>query len=160
MWEYEEPFPAWKAATYEVDPSLVHDGNVTIQTTGRVKAPFFVQHFKVTPAGSHSINFAVRPVSFSESVAFLFIARNVGLEDPPDGFRVFQELLWEQDREILENQWPKVVPMDLRAEMHVSPTDVVSVAYRRYLRAVALGSTELERLHGKVGLDTLERDHA
>jgi phenylpropionate dioxygenase-like ring-hydroxylating dioxygenase large terminal subunit len=71
MWEYEEPFPEWKARIYDVEPRLIHDGTVTIRTTGHVKAPFFLQHFKVTPAGSHSINFAIQPVSLSESMAYL-----------------------------------------------------------------------------------------
>jgi phenylpropionate dioxygenase-like ring-hydroxylating dioxygenase large terminal subunit len=158
-WEYEEPFPEWKAKVYEVDAALIHDGTVTIRTTGRVKNPFFVQQFKFTPVGSHSINFAVQPVSPSESIAYLVIARNVGLAEPPDGFRVFQELLWEQDREILENQQPKAVPLSLKEEMHVSPTDVVNVAYRRYLIAIAQGATGLGQLHGKVGLDSLETDN-
>jgi phenylpropionate dioxygenase-like ring-hydroxylating dioxygenase large terminal subunit len=158
MWEYEEPFPEWKAKVYEVDSSLIHNGTVTIRTTGRVKSPFFVQHFKVTPVGSHSINFAVQPVSPTESIAYLAIARDVGLSEPPDGFRVFQELLWDQDREILENQHPKSVPLSLKEEMHVSPTDVVNVAYRRYLIAIAQGGTSLRDLQGKIGLDTLETD--
>lgn len=158
MWRYEEPFPAWKAATYEVDPSLIHDGNVTIETTGFVKAPFFVQHYKVTPVGIHSINFAVQPVSDSESIAYLFIARNVALAEAADGFRIFQDVVWAQDAEILENQHPKIIPLNLREEMHVSPTDLVNVAYRRYLRAVAIGGDAVRRLEGKVGLDALETD--
>lgn len=157
-WEYQEPFPEWKATIYEVDPDLIHDGAVTIRTKGRVKAPFFVQHYKVTPVGSHSINFAVQPVSETEAIAYLFVARNVSLAEAPDGFRVFQELLWAQDKEILENQRPPAVPLNLRDEMHVSPTDVINVAYRRYLRAVALSEREQARLAGPVGLDTLETD--
>ncbi len=48
--------------------------------------------------------------------------------------RRFQQLIFGQDKPILENQFPKRVPLDLTAEMPVR-ADQASVAYRRRLAA-------------------------
>jgi phenylpropionate dioxygenase-like ring-hydroxylating dioxygenase large terminal subunit len=49
----------------------------------------------------------------------------------------FQQLIFLQDRIILENQRPRLLPLDPRAEI---PTraDISSVAYRRWLKEKGL----------------------
>ena len=56
--------------------------------------------------------------------------------------RIFSQLIFAQDKPILENQRPRKLPLDLRAELPVR-SDASSIAYRRWLHAcgVTYGTT-------------------
>jgi phenylpropionate dioxygenase-like ring-hydroxylating dioxygenase large terminal subunit len=60
--------------------------------------------------------------------------------------RIFAQLIFAQDKPILENQLPKRLPLDLRAEVPVRG-DAASVAYRRWLHrlGVTYGTVPVER---------------
>ena len=62
---------------------------------------------------------------------------------PPTDLVRFQQLIFLQDRIILENQRPRLLPLDPRQEI---PTraDIMSVAYRRWLKekGVTFGTAE------------------
>jgi phenylpropionate dioxygenase-like ring-hydroxylating dioxygenase large terminal subunit len=51
--------------------------------------------------------------------------------------RIFSQLIFAQDKPILENQRPKRLPLDLRAELPVR-SDAASVAYRRWLQQLGV----------------------
>ncbi len=153
----EEPYPEWKREMYAVDPSLLNDGYVKVAYTSRVPAPFSVIGYKEAPSGDQVLFFNVCPVSDHESIAYLYMIRSVRLDEPDDEFREFQELLWDQDTRIVRSQRPEAVPLSLRAEMHVSPADVVNVGYRRMLIALARGEST-ESLTGRLDHDVLETD--
>jgi phenylpropionate dioxygenase-like ring-hydroxylating dioxygenase large terminal subunit len=54
-----------------------------------------------------------------------------GLDEP--GVRRFAQLIFSQDKPILENQLPKRLPLNPHAEIPVR-ADATSAAYRRWLR--------------------------
>ena len=63
--------------------------------------------------------------------------RNYAYEEPDEVFVQFQDLLIEQDREMVENQKPELLPLDLQAELHLN-TDRLSIAYRKRLRELGV----------------------
>jgi phenylpropionate dioxygenase-like ring-hydroxylating dioxygenase large terminal subunit len=53
-------------------------------------------------------------------------------ESSDTAIKAFQQKIFAQDKPILENQIPKRLPLDPRAEMPVR-ADKASIAYRRWL---------------------------
>ena len=51
--------------------------------------------------------------------------------------RRFQQMIFGQDKPILENQMPKKLPLDPRAETPIR-ADMSAIAYRRWLRELGL----------------------
>ncbi|MGM0876955.1 MAG: Rieske 2Fe-2S domain-containing protein [Bacillota bacterium] len=79
-----------------------------------------------------SMLFTVRPEEERKSTVFALVSRNYALEVPDQYFRDFQQLIIEQDTTIVESQKPEELPLDLQAELHLTP-DRVSIAYRKWL---------------------------
>ena len=73
----------------------------------------------------------VQPVSEEECNANMFLAM-IDDQNSDTAIRSFQLMIFAQDKPILENQIPKRLPLNLRAEMSVR-CDVLSTAYRRWL---------------------------
>jgi phenylpropionate dioxygenase-like ring-hydroxylating dioxygenase large terminal subunit len=55
----------------------------------------------------------------------------------PTAIRRFQQIIFGQDRPILENQFPKRLPLDPRAETPIR-ADKSSIVYRRWLTATGV----------------------
>ncbi len=79
----------------------------------------------------------VHPVNEKKSKAYMVMERNYAFEEDENVFIQFQDLLIEQDRVIVENQKPELLPLDLQAELHLK-SDRVSIAYRKLLKEVGL----------------------
>lgn len=79
----------------------------------------------------------VSPVNEEKSKAFMIMERNYALDEDEKVFVDFQDLLIEQDKIIVENQKPELLPLDLQAELHLK-SDRVSIAYRKMLKEVGL----------------------
>ncbi|MBP1966387.1 aromatic ring-hydroxylating oxygenase subunit alpha [Paenibacillus aceris] len=79
----------------------------------------------------------VLPETEQRSQAFMLKQRNYAYEEADDIFIRFQDLLIEQDREMVENQKPELLPLDLQAELHLN-TDRLSIAYRKRLRELGV----------------------
>lgn len=78
------------------------------------------------------------PLGAKKTRNFTIAARNYG--DPTDDyskFQEFQDLVYEQDREIVESQRPEELPEDLSFEMHLKGVDTLSITYRRWLKKLA-----------------------
>ena len=63
------------------------------------------------------------------------VARTKWVLDPDNSetvIRKFQQTIFGQDKPILENQYPKLLPLDPRAETPIR-ADKVAIAYRRWL---------------------------
>ncbi|RTE10586.1 aromatic ring-hydroxylating oxygenase subunit alpha [Paenibacillus whitsoniae] len=75
----------------------------------------------------------VLPVTESQSVAYMLKQRNYAYDEPDEVFIRFQDTLIEQDRVMVENQKPELLPLDLQAELHLK-ADRLSIAYRKRLR--------------------------
>ena len=58
-------------------------------------------------------------------------------ESSDSKLRDFQRSIFMQDKPVLESQIPKLLPLDLRAELH-TPADKASSAYRRHLTQLGI----------------------
>ncbi|MGM0875703.1 MAG: Rieske 2Fe-2S domain-containing protein [Bacillota bacterium] len=79
----------------------------------------------------------VLPVNEQKSTAFMIMERNYALDVDEKVFIDFQDKLIEQDRIIVENQKPELLPLDLQAELHLK-SDRVSIAYRKMLQEMGI----------------------
>jgi len=81
--------------------------------------------------------FTCQPQSPNQCTAYGLIARTYNLDQPDSVMQAFEEVLFNQDRPVIESQRPEQVPFDLAAELHLK-FDAVAVAYRRAMQAEGL----------------------
>ncbi|HTS74316.1 MAG TPA: aromatic ring-hydroxylating dioxygenase subunit alpha [Gaiellaceae bacterium] len=81
--------------------------------------------------------FVSQPVREDRCKGFLRIGRNYNFEQPDEVLRDFEDVIFDQDKRVVESQRPEQVPFDLAAELHLK-FDAVAVAYRRAMRAEGL----------------------
>ncbi|OAS13406.1 aromatic ring-hydroxylating oxygenase subunit alpha [Paenibacillus oryzisoli] len=79
----------------------------------------------------------VLPVTEQTSVAYMLKQRNYAYDERDEVFIQFQDRLIEQDRIMVENQKPELLPLDLQAELHLK-CDRLSIAYRKRLRELGV----------------------
>ncbi|NBD23240.1 aromatic ring-hydroxylating oxygenase subunit alpha [Paenibacillus glycinis] len=78
-----------------------------------------------------SIQLCVQPNEERRSAAYFLVTSNFDVDT--QAFVSYQELIFKQDVEVLENQKPEELPLDLQLEMHLR-SDRISIAYRSYLK--------------------------
>jgi phenylpropionate dioxygenase-like ring-hydroxylating dioxygenase large terminal subunit len=81
--------------------------------------------------------FASQPVAADRCAGYLAIGRNYNFEQPDEVLVEFENVIFGQDRRVVESQRPEQVPFDLAAELHLR-FDAVAVAYRRAMREQGL----------------------
>ncbi len=88
-----------------------------------------------------TILLTIRPVDENKSIAYGILSFNYdpGLSD--EEIVQFQNLIFAQDKPIVENQKPEELPLDLQVELSLV-CDRMSIAYRQYLKnlGVVLGT--------------------
>lgn len=109
----------------------------------KVIRPYTVALYKSNPIQKRRldvITLFVQPVDEENCIAHPYLCY---LKDGMEAatVRSFMQLIFAQDKPILENQVPKRLPLDPRAETPIR-ADAVSVSYRRWLRdrAVTYGA--------------------
>jgi phenylpropionate dioxygenase-like ring-hydroxylating dioxygenase large terminal subunit len=75
------------------------------------------------------------PTDEDECFVWLIVAINFGAELTEEKILYRQDIVFEQDRLIVESQRPARLPLDLNQEMHVR-SDLLGVEYRRWIRAL------------------------
>jgi vanillate O-demethylase monooxygenase subunit len=83
--------------------------------------------------------FASQPVDDDRCKGFLVIGRNYNHEQPDQVLVDFEDVIFGQDKRVVESQRPDRVPFDLADELHLR-FDAVAVAYRRAMRAEGLAA--------------------
>ena len=112
------------------------DGGMMVDYEYKVCRPYTVCLYKSNPIEPERWDFIVlflQPVSEERCVAHSYLAylpHNLDNETN----RWFMQLIFSQDKPILENQLPKRLPLDPRAEIPAR-SDASSLAYRRWLTA-------------------------
>lgn len=88
-----------------------------------------------------SILLTVLPVDAASSVAFGVMSFNYETGMTDEEIVRFQDMIFAQDKPIVENQKPEDLPLDLQVELSLR-CDRVSIAYRQFLaeRGVTLGT--------------------
>lgn len=124
---------------FQPQASAAASGGVMIDYIYRVASPFVVMLYKTCVSAANRsdvICLFVQPMAEdlcrAHPVMFL-----IDDETPQASLIQFQQLIFLQDRIILENQRPRLLPLEPRAEI---PTraDISSVAYRRWLKEKGL----------------------
>ena len=100
----------------------------------RIVRPYTIMLHKanpIDPSRSDMIALFVQPVSEERCVAHMLLAY---LKDEltEAAVRQFAQMIFNQDKPILENQLPKRLPLNPRAEVPIR-ADAASAAYRRWL---------------------------
>lgn len=120
---------------FQPQAALSASGGILTDYTYRVAAPFSTLLYKTCPASPERqdvIALFVQPMTPTRSRAHpvMFL---IDEASPLEGLVEFQQFIFLQDRIILENQRPRLMPLDGKYEI---PTmaDRSSVAYRRWLK--------------------------
>ncbi|WCR26075.1 aromatic ring-hydroxylating dioxygenase subunit alpha [Paenibacillus thiaminolyticus] len=84
-----------------------------------------------------SILLTVRPQDTAASVAYgvISFSYDPGLSD--NEITSFQDMIFAQDKPVVENQKPEDLPLDLQVELSLK-CDRVSIAYRQYLKELGV----------------------
>jgi phenylpropionate dioxygenase-like ring-hydroxylating dioxygenase large terminal subunit len=85
----------------------------------------------------HILN-AVCPVSARKSRVFVPLCRNFDKDAPLQDTLDFNHQVFQEDKEIVEQQYPEDLPIDLQDEVHIR-ADRSSITYRQKLGALGLG---------------------
>ena len=111
-------------------------GGITTEYEYRVPHPTTAILYKSCPPKPQAqdvIAIFVQPVDQVNCVVWPWMAL-YDWETPYADLVQFQQMIFLQDRSILENQRPKLLPLDPRMEIPTK-ADLTSVAYRRWLKA-------------------------
>jgi phenylpropionate dioxygenase-like ring-hydroxylating dioxygenase large terminal subunit len=114
-------------------------GGLDVSYTYRVTQAYSAILYKTCPARDDArdvIGVYVQPLREDECKATLWL---LVFDDEASDAEIigFQQTIFAQDRPILENQVPRLLPLDLKAEIPAR-ADAASVAYRRMLRNVGM----------------------
>lgn len=85
----------------------------------------------------HILN-AACPISARKTRVFVPIWRNFDRDAPLQDTLDFNHQGFAEDKEVVEQQWPENLPLDLSEEVHIK-ADRSSIAYRKGLAALGLG---------------------
>lgn len=80
---------------------------------------------------------AASPISARKTRVFCPICRNFDQDQPLDPVYEFNDQIFNEDKEVVEAQYPEDLPLDLRAESHIE-ADKTSIAYRKGLAKLGL----------------------
>ncbi|MGC1310566.1 MAG: Rieske 2Fe-2S domain-containing protein [Phormidesmis sp.] len=80
---------------------------------------------------------AASPISARKTRVFNAICRNFDRDQPLEPVYDFNYQIFNEDKEIVEAQYPEDLPLDLRAEVHIE-ADKTSIAYRKGLAELGL----------------------
>ncbi len=109
-------------------------GGMEVEYTYRVPHPYCAILYKSSPPApgrQDVICIFLQPID-EEHVAANMLMSMIDHESSDTAIKAFQQKIFAQDKPILENQIPKRLPLDPRAEMPVR-ADKTSIAYRRWL---------------------------
>jgi phenylpropionate dioxygenase-like ring-hydroxylating dioxygenase large terminal subunit len=124
---------------YQPQASPAATSGFDVEYVYKVERPLTVCLFKSNPLHRDRfdvIYLFVQPVTPTSSIAHpLLLCLPDGTT--PAALRAFQQTIFMQDKPILENQMPKLMPLGDGAELPIA-ADRSSVAYRRWLAAIGL----------------------
>ncbi|CAN7695149.1 aromatic ring-hydroxylating dioxygenase subunit alpha [Rhizobium sp. LjRoot254] len=131
----EDEILATECRFYQPIASPTATEGMLVDYTYKVIRPYTVALYKsnpVDPTRKDVIVLFVQPVDEDNCVAHSYLCY---LKDGMEAatVRSFMQLIFAQDKPILENQVPRRLPLNPRAETPIR-ADVVSVHYRRWLR--------------------------
>jgi len=120
--------------------SLGITGEVTTLVNWTIDMPLNVRNVARMDNGfANILYFHPTPIGPTHTRNFTIAARNYSTDDESMRAEVieFNDIIYEQDRPIVESQRPEELPEDLSYEMHVKGVDSFYLTYRRFLLDLA-----------------------
>lgn len=140
-----EPTPSGFRADYISTVSNYAHGSKHLNPPGfqwrrlfEVFLPFSAKLTVFFPNGQLHILNAACPMSARRTRLFVPICRNFDKDAPLQDTLDFNEQVFAEDKEMVEQQYPEDLPIDLHEEVHIR-ADKSSIAYRKGLAALGLG---------------------
>ncbi|MFA3918694.1 aromatic ring-hydroxylating dioxygenase subunit alpha [Ruegeria hyattellae] len=130
---------ATRCRFYQPQAALTSDEGADVEYTYRVPHPNCAILYKSSPndpARRDTIFLFIQPVGPESILAHTGMCI-LDEESPYQAIRYFQQVIFGQDKPILENQMPKRLPLDPRAETPIR-ADKSAIAYRRWLSGKGL----------------------
>jgi phenylpropionate dioxygenase-like ring-hydroxylating dioxygenase large terminal subunit len=81
--------------------------------------------------------FVSQPISENKCRGYCIIGRNYDLDEPDTILQNFEQVIFDQDKRIVESQRPEQVPFDFAEELHLK-FDAVAMNYRKAMKAEEL----------------------
>jgi vanillate O-demethylase monooxygenase subunit len=132
----------------EIPRATQHDRDVYGKRPDEISTVRYVQELDLPFASKllvdyyedrHLLFFDVAaPVSARQSRIFVFIGRNIWMDQPPQAMIDYNLAVLAEDKPFVESQCPQDLPLDLRDEVHI-PADLLSIEYRKRLKEYGLG---------------------
>jgi len=118
-------------------PGITEGGEVAYEYS--VSHPYAATLTKMPQesGGGDQAGFTILIVASPITETSCVVWRSTVVRDPdfdPEAQRAFNDLIFNQDKPILESQRPQLLPIDPRQEVH-QPADAGSLAYRKWLAA-------------------------
>ena len=126
---------ATKCIAYQPMAALTATEGFDVEYVYRVPHPYCAILYKSCPVDLNRqdvICLFLQPVSQERSIGHMLLSM-LDAENSDKALRGFQQLIFSQDKPILENQQPKRLPLDMRTELSVR-ADAGSSTYRRWLK--------------------------
>jgi len=100
--------------------------------------PFTAKLTVFFPHGKLHVLNAASPVSARKTRVFVPICRNFDKDAPLQDTLDFNHQVFDEDKAIVEEQWPEDLPINLAEEVHIAG-DKSSILFRKRLAALGLG---------------------
>lgn len=81
--------------------------------------------------------FVSQPISKNKCRGYCIIGRNYDHDEPDTVLQDFEQVIFDQDKRVVESQRPEQVPFDFAEELHLA-FDAVAMNYRRAMKAEGL----------------------
>ena len=81
--------------------------------------------------------FVSQPISPNACRGYCIVGRNYDKEEPDSVIQNFEQVIFDQDKRIVESQRPEQVPFDFAEELHLQ-FDTVAMNYRKAMKAEGL----------------------
>jgi phenylpropionate dioxygenase-like ring-hydroxylating dioxygenase large terminal subunit len=135
-YEFQRP-EAKSTSKYPVFPNL-HRENSIRTTRYRLHLPYtIVVHMDWGGSEQLVYLFVSQPIAGDRCSGYCLIGQNYNLDQSERVFQEFEDVIFGQDRRMVESQRPEEVPFDLSDELHLK-FDSVAVAYRRAMDDLGL----------------------
>jgi len=129
------------ATVYQPRANINSEEGVKVVYSYRVLRPLVVMLTKEPGANGGKptdlILMVNQPLEETRIRVWFVLAMNYGHEQEDSSFSEFQDIIFFQDKAVLESQRPKCLPLDPTAELH-QPADKSSNVYRRWLKDIGL----------------------
>ena len=102
--------------------------------------PFTAKLTVFFPNGKLHVLNAASPISARKTRVFVPICRNFDKDAPLQDTLDFNHQVFDEDKAIVEEQWPEDLPICLADEVHIAG-DKSSIAFRKKLAAIGLGKS-------------------